>query len=286
MVVPRSLPGRGPFSPPDAGRSGPQLYVHDGQMWAHDPAIEAWYRFQGDDDTPEPVAPGLVPAALRSGDVAPLPAPTVADPAEREARTERALAAAEGTNGELRINALLAEEAYAQAVLEVLDGLVGVEVPGEVDLGRPVLVWFDARCPYCHAAYARLEGRIRMKWLPTDALGPGADAMTAGILGAVTAERDEEEIVSVSAPPDAERPARLALAMTAQAPDTEGPVDEAIEYVIAENMVAMRELYGERQQHLIAVPTILVPHPDGTARMYRGFDDEVLEAITAAGSEP
>ena len=57
---------------------------------------------------------------------------------------------------------------------------------GKPEGGPTVYIFFDPRCPYCHAAFKALQSKVAARWIPVVVLGNPEDgrALARGILAA------------------------------------------------------------------------------------------------------
>jgi hypothetical protein len=189
-----------------------------------------------------------------------------------------------------RISAMLNQSSVAGPLMDKLAEAAAIRVPGELSAERPVIAFFDPRCPYCHKAYEALTGKVDILWLPTLALGSpeSGEPLLAGLLGATEATMEGGEIAAVTLPDDPERAARLDAVMRGD--DIErGDITEAQRFVANDNLALAVELYRYHNEPL-GVPTFVVPRPDGTAAFVRGWDDretlnEIVTEYQGQGSE-
>lgn len=262
----------------------------DGSIYSFDPGTGQYFIMTAEGQV-YLVQPDQVPADMRSklAQAAPPPAPPTAtelDRATARARTDIS-AGSEVSNGDLVINRLLARPDVAADFLNVLDRLSGIKAAGEINPeGWPVFAFMDPRCPYCHRAFEKLDGKVVMKWLPTLALGDGGDALAATLLGAMTADRNSSgEITGVRFSDDAERENRLAQQLGGgDMPISDRMLTEEQSFALDENLTVLRQLYG-RQVQLLGVPTFVVPRADGTAIMMRGYDHATIAEIIRLSRE-
>ena len=228
---------------------------------------------------PIPVDPATIPpqalAQLQS------PAAVVGDTdAQFAAAAEKSAAIAAGDT--LSINAMLSDKEVATNLLAMLERQGGIDIDGAEGMEHRVFVFFDASCPYCHQLYLDMDGAVDSKWLPTLALGPNSGPMVEYIMGkdAISTKNGANgkvESISVTADPD--RAARLRKVVGGgEKPAVAYPISAEAEFVTQENETLMRYFYGP-QSHLIAVPTIIVEKPDGTAVMLRGYEDTTVKQI-------
>lgn len=184
------------------------------------------------------------------------------------------------------INALLATPEPAGAILDLVGQAPAIEVPGDIDNGRPIFAFFDPRCPYCHQAYAALSGQYRIAWLPTLALGQQeqGEPLMAGLLGPTEAAVEAGAITAVTLQEDADRLTRLDNVMRGQRIEP-GEMSDSQRFAINQNLTIAMQLYELHSQPL-GVPTFIVPKPDGTAVFIRGWDatDTPAEIEAAYGS--
>lgn len=178
---------------------------------------------------------------------------------------------------------LLAHPESGPQIVNSLKLAAGIEVPGEIDNGSPIFAFFDPHCPYCHAAYEDLNGKYRIKWLPTLALGvtPEGEANIASLLGVTEAAMEGGQMVAVSLAEDDKRIERLGVVMAGGQLEG-GVITDAHRFVINDNLQIALQLY-EYHNEPFGVPTFIIPKSDGTAVLARGWDARnTLEAIRSA----
>lgn len=170
------------------------------------------------------------------------------------------------------LTALLANPESGAAILQSLSLAAGIEMPGEADNGTPIYAFFDPRCPYCHAAYKEINGMFRIKWLPTLALGvtPEGEGTIAALLGQTEAGMDGGQMVAATLPDDPERADRLNAVLNSERLEP-AEITDAQRFIIDENLQIALQLYDYHSEPF-GVPTFIVPKPDGTAVLVRGWD--------------
>lgn len=196
-------------------------------------------------------------------------------------RRTQAAQASQIDSGALKINALLAQPDVARKYLAAINRVAGVTVPGDIASGEfPVTIFYDPRCPYCHALFEQMDGKISARWVAVTALGDGSRSPASYILGDVAAAQTnaDGDIQAVTLSDDARRIERLRSVMTEGVSGAGMNPDEAQTFAMDEAMVILRQLYGD-QQSMLAVPTVLVPKRDGTATVYRGADASTVSEI-------
>lgn len=171
------------------------------------------------------------------------------------------------------LNDLLSDPATGPQILDSLDLAAGILAPGDNDNGRPIYAFFDPRCPYCHAAYKRLNGIYPIKWIPTLALGETEDglAQMSALIGPTEAAIENGQITSVTLTEDAERLNRLDSFMNGTFRQRE-QITEAQQYVVDDGLAIGLQL-SEYHPEPFGVPFFIIPRPDGTAVVARGWDE-------------
>ncbi|WP_264051532.1 MULTISPECIES: thioredoxin domain-containing protein [Methylobacterium] len=139
------------------------------------------------------------------------------------------------------------------------------DIPAGTPEGRVATIFFDPRCPYCHAAFTALHGRIAARWVPVVVLGEpeAGNRMAAAIL----------------ASPD--RVAALKSAFDAKLTPA-APVGPETAAKLAENREAFASIFAAAPQLRPGVPTMFVPRPDGRLAIMVGYepgDDAKLRAV-------
>lgn len=293
-LAPRSMPAAPlPQSPANtplpgvAGDAASEVFLaagNDGQMYAHDAGFNTWFRFTPE-GVPEPIDVTQVPEearqeALRQAESGQSSA-TVNTQAANAAADAAQVAAQTGDDRRPLFNEILKNAESARAILTALERTAYIEVEGEKTGEQPVYAFYDPRCPYSHAAFKALDGKIQVRWLPTLALGEGGAPHTAYILGDMDVEKNEEgEIVAAIMREDDQRDDRLRRIMNEGEPENPGEMTEAQMFAVDENMGLMRRFYGP-QTSLLGVPSFIVGRPDGTAAFIRGYDEQTPAMIEA-----
>lgn len=255
----------------------------DGSTLAFIRPTKQWMKFDAQ-GVPTEIDAASVPAETRTAALARAAAntPTVQPVGDIDAgiaAAEQASADLADPTPDLAINQLLAQPDIAGKIVDALDRLGSIDVPGAGSKTR-IFVFFDPRCPYCHRAFTALDGKVTMTWIPALALGDDADGQSraAAILGTVTESTDASGKRSVALADDDDRLTRLRDAMNGKAPAASATLTEAGRFLLDENMTVMNQLYG-RQTHLLGVPTIIQTNPDGSAIAYRGYDEATVNEI-------
>jgi glutaredoxin len=154
----------------------------------------------------------------------------------------------------------------ARPVMELLAKLASVvDAPPGTPEGQIATIFFDPRCPYCHAAFAALHGRIAARWVPVVVLGDpeGGNRMAAGILSAT------------------DRVAALKAAFETKG-GKPGEITPEIGAKLAENKEAFASIFAASPALRPGVPTMFVPRPDGRLAIMVGYetgDDAKLRAV-------
>jgi glutaredoxin len=150
--------------------------------------------------------------------------------------------------------------------MELLAKLASVvDAPPGTPEGQIATIFFDPRCPYCHAAFTALHGRISARWVPVVVLGDpeGGNRMAAGILSAT------------------DRVAALKAAFETKGGKA-GEVNAEIAAKLAENKEAFASIFAASPALRPGVPTMFVPRPDGRLAIMVGYeagDDAKLRAV-------
>lgn len=152
--------------------------------------------------------------------------------------------------------ATIEDPTRARQVTDLLAKLEGIaDVPAGTAPGQVATIFFDPRCPYCHAAWTALHGKVAARWVPVVVLGdPEAGTrMAAAILAA----------------PD--RVAALTNAFDAKLTPTAAAGPE-IGAKLAENKEAFAAIFAAAPQLRPGVPTLFVPRPDGRLAIMVGYE--------------
>lgn len=162
--------------------------------------------------------------------------------------------------------ATIEDAKVARQVMESLGNLDAVaDIPDGTPAGQVATIFFDPRCPYCHAAFTALHGRVAARWVPIVVLGEpeAGNRMAAAILSS----------------PD--RVAALKSAFDAKTtPGAAASPDQTAK--LAENKEAFAAIFAAAPQLRPGVPTMLVPRPDGRLAIMVGYeagDDAKLLAV-------
>lgn len=206
---------------------------------------------------------GPVAATAPSGVVAPaatVPAPA-ASPTVQSPQPAAVPAVAYATIEDAKV---------ARRVTETLGKLEAVaDIPAGTPEGQVATIFFDPRCPYCHAAFTAMHGRIAARWVPVVVLGePEAGTrMAAAILAA----------------PD--RVAALKKTFEQQAAQAGDALPE-MAAKIAENREALASIFAAAPQLRPGVPTMFAPRPDGRLAIMVGYEagDEAKLRSVLTGS--
>lgn len=167
--------------------------------------------------------------------------------------------------------ATMEDPKVARQVVETLGKLEGVtDIPEGASADRVATIFFDPRCPYCHAAFAAMHGKVAARWIPVVVLGePEAGRrMAAAILAA---------------------PDRLAALRSTLEGKSRGEGGEPAAEMVAkldENRVAFASVFAASPSLRPGVPTMFVPRPDGRLAIMVGYEagDEVKLKSVMTGS--
>lgn len=257
----------------------------NGSIYAFDPNTSLSFIFDANRAGPTPISQEEIPADIRDQLVNGTGAPQagqaggVVNSAALEAQTARAreaLTAQQRYETRPPLNDSLSDPAIAGEIVGALDQAQGIIRPGPEGSGEPVIyVFFDPQCPYCHRAFAALDGKFAIKWLPVSTLGPAGDKLHAYImndvaLNDVTLENGQSG-QEARFSEDSARPDRLAEVMTDQVEPPEAALSDAHSFVLGENGELFRIL-SRGAEDMRAVPTFFIREPDGSATWLRGFD--------------
>ncbi|BCM87630.1 hypothetical protein [Methylobacterium indicum] len=162
--------------------------------------------------------------------------------------------------------ATIEDPKVARQVMDTLAKLTSVlDVPPGTPEGQTATIFFDPRCPYCHAAFTALHGRIAARWVPVVVLGDpeGGNSMAAAILAG------------------SDRVAALKTAFETKGASS-APADAALLAKLAENKEAFASIFAASPALRPGVPTMFVPRPDGRLAIMVGYepgDDAKLRAV-------
>ncbi|MCF4130134.1 hypothetical protein [Methylobacterium sp. SyP6R] len=153
-------------------------------------------------------------------------------------------------------------------MMEMLAKLAAVvDVPPGTPETQVATIFFDPRCPYCHAAFNSLHGQIAARWVPVVVLGDaeGGNRMAAGILSA----QDPVAALKATFETKAARPGEVSAEVAAK---------------LAENKGAFASIFAAQQALRPGVPTLFVPRPDGRVAVMVGYnpgDDAKVRSVMA-----
>ncbi|WP_244538679.1 hypothetical protein [Methylobacterium sp. ap11] len=156
----------------------------------------------------------------------------------------------------------------ARKIVEMMAKLASVvDAPAGTPEGKIATIFFDPRCPYCHAAFDALHGRIAARWVPVAVLGETekGNRLAAGIL--------------TGADPVA------ALKATFEGKGgMSGEIGAETAARLAENYEAFASIFAASPALRPGVPTMFVPRPDGRLAIMVGYepgDDAKMRAVLA-----
>lgn len=291
-VLPAATPSASPGAPGPQGGSTRIAQSQDGSIYAFDPGTGLAFQFDPSQAGPTPISTDQLPddiqPRLLSGAGAGAPVIDAAAVEDQTARARALLASQSTDQTRPPLNQILSDPKVAADIAGSLDRAQGILRPGARpeggdEDGAPVIyAFFDPQCPYCHAAFERLDGRYSVKWMPLSVLGPDGDPLNSYIMDEVTlaeATLDSGDVVpNATLSDDPARGQRLADIMQGSARPPEAELDEAQRFVLDENAELFR-LLSRGAEEMRAVPTFFVREPDGTAVWLRGFDDGTADEI-------
>lgn len=162
--------------------------------------------------------------------------------------------------------ATIEDPAVARQVTVTLSKLAAVvDVPPGTPEGQVATIFFDPRCPYCHAAFTALHGRLAVRWVPVVVLGDpeGGNRLAAAILSG------------------SDQVAALKTAFDSKTP-TLAPASAELLAKLAENREAFAAIFAASPALRPGVPTMFVPRPDGRLAIMVGYepgDDAKVRAV-------
>lgn len=162
--------------------------------------------------------------------------------------------------------ATIEDPKIARQVTDTLAKLEGIDdIPAGTPAGQVATIFFDPRCPYCHAAFTALHGKVAARWVPVVVLGNPevGNRMAAAILSA----------------PD--RAAALASSFDGKLAASAAANPE-ITAKLGENKEAFASIFAAAPQLRPGVPTLFVPRPDGRLAIMVGYeagDDAKLRSV-------
>lgn len=168
------------------------------------------------------------------------------------------------------------DKKIASQVLDVLNKVKWIATGGGENTRAPIYVLFDPRCPYCHKAYEELNGKAPVRWIPLSVLNPMDQG--EGQVAALSKARQQGNSAAAAA---------LDAAFAGRLPSA--TPDEQSKTTLAENTEAFLALHQPIDPDNAAVPTILVPKPDGGILFHVGWEDgdsvQLLSAYGSAGAD-
>jgi hypothetical protein len=199
---------------------------------------------------PASLTPYLATARNLDGQAAPAPAPA---PAAAQQTSNLAYATIEDAK-------------VAKQVTDTLAKLAAVvDVPAGTPEGQVATIFFDPRCPYCHAAFTAMHGRIAARWVPVVVLGD--------------AENGNRQAAAILAGSDRVGALKTAFETKGGKP---GEITPEIAAQLAENRDAFASIFAAAPQLRPGVPTMFVPRPDGRLAIMVGYepgDDAKLRTV-------
>ena len=161
-----------------------------------------------------------------------------------------------------RIAEVLTDPDAAAQLLDVLGQARAVTTTGSRIGDHPVYAVIDPTCPHCQAAVEELAGDIPVSWIPVAVLGDTDAGM--GVIHAL--------FEAAEGSPDAAIASIHGDGLSPMMPDA------ATTEAVQRNTGLLMSLY-EGSERAVAVPTLFVPKPDGTAQVVRGFDRSDADRI-------
>lgn len=156
--------------------------------------------------------------------------------------------------------------------------------PMPADAANVVSVFFDPRCPYCHQLFQALDGKVPVRWIPIPVLDKPEEGVKASMF--------------ILDAPDAKNAIETAFAYVGEhisapdAADNHSPADvqkwldgitikDAEKHWLQDNLSVWLVLHKVHTEQKPGVPTVIVPHVDGTLSMHDGFDPGDENGIAA-----
>lgn len=162
--------------------------------------------------------------------------------------------------------ATIEDAKVAKQVTDTLSKLAAVvDVPAGTPEGQIATIFFDPRCPYCHAAFTAMHGRIAARWVPVVVLGD--------------AENGNRQVAAILSGTDRVAALKSAFETKGGKP---GEITPEIAAMIAENREAFASIFAAAPQLRPGVPTMFVPRPDGRLAIMVGYepgDDAKLRTV-------
>lgn len=201
-------------------------------------------------------APAPSPLAAYNPKVEPAPAPSAAQVAPQQASN--------------LAYATIEDAKVAKQVTDTLAKLAAVvDVPAGTPEGQVATIFFDPRCPYCHAAFTAMHGRIAARWVPVVVLGDAENG-----------NRQAAAILSGS-----DRVAALKSAFETKG-GKPGEITPEMAAKLTENREAFASIFAAAPQLRPGVPTMFVPRPDGRLAIMVGYEpgDDAKMRTVLSGS--
>lgn len=152
-----------------------------------------------------------------------------------------------------------------------LHGFVRPQVgsSAKIDPTTVVTIFFDPRCPYCHRLYQAIDGKVPVRWIPVPVLAnpeEGAKASTMILSASGDKGKAMEEAFSYvgeGATGHTSQETQAWLAGIKLTDNDRHVLQDAISAFVAVH---------KAQPGSIGVPSVLVPHPDGSVTMHDGYE--------------
>lgn len=163
--------------------------------------------------------------------------------------------------------------AIAQKIMVQIARLHGVVRPDKSgvapDVTKMITVFFDPRCPYCHQLFEAIDGKVPVRWIPVPVLQPTHVGVKSSFF-ILDAKGDAGKAIQ-------EAFSYVGEGSVAHTPEEAQkwvdavPVHEEEKHWLQDSLMSFVALHKSRNGN-IGVPSIIVPHADGTISMHDGYE--------------
>lgn len=216
------------------------------------------------------VPPSYVPAApaLPAPAVAPAPAPVPAAPAAAPAQPQ--------------VDPLSVPSIGHEVMQQIvkLHGYVRPQAgsPAAVDPSTVVTVFFDPRCPFCHRLFQAIDGKVPVRWIPVPVLANPEEGVRASVM-ILNAPGDKGKAMDDAFAYVGEGAVGHTMQQRQQWLDAIKPTDSD-KHILQDAISAFVAVHKARPGS-IGVPSVLIPHPDGSVTLRDGYEPGDENAIIA-----
>ncbi|KXV69938.1 hypothetical protein AD951_04485 [Acetobacter malorum] len=147
-----------------------------------------------------------------------------------------------------------------------------------VDPSTVVTVFFDPRCPFCHRLYQAIDGKVPVRWIPVPVLANPEEGVRASAM-ILNAQGDKGRAMDEAFAYVGEGAVGHTVQQRQQWLDAIKPTDSD-KHLLQDNISAFVAVHKARPGS-IGVPSVLIPHPDGSLTLRDGYEPGDENAIIA-----